>query len=130
MTFDAARDSAGLKQAIAELLEEGFAYSRIAPLLDSADDANRERMLRSLPPRNLTEGYYKLGEYLLWLEQHVRIGVPLNQAAAYEANGLCLLSAARHEFEHKHPPCGACGAMQDSQYATACYKCGQEFRRR
>lgn len=129
--FDVARDAEGLKQAIEGLLEEGFAYSRIALPLESSDDEGRDRLLRTLPERNLSEGYYKLGQYLLWLEQHLRsASIDLDKGEALEVDGLCVLSAARREFEHKHPPCGGCGALQDTRFVGSCHACGIEFRKR
>jgi len=86
-------------------------------------------MLRSLPERKLSPGFYRLGEYLLWLEQNIRATVPFESMAAFEAQGLCVLSRARNDFESNHPPCGRCGELQDGRFALMCWSCGLEFKR-
>ena len=124
MAFDLARDGEGVKLALLDLFEESLAWTRLQSSLEAVDDDGRERLTRSLPHRAQSPGYYKLGEYLLWLHQRVSIlGLPIEREidrerrglhsgiriAAFEADGLCLLSQARAEFERRHPTCGRCG---------------------
>lgn len=132
-TVDIARDVKGLKLAILDLLEEGFSLSRVTKSLAGATEDVRERAVSAtVNARKMTPGYYKLGEYLLWLDQHVRAGVPLTTEtlSAFEADGLCAMEAARAEFEHAHPACGSCGTRQDNRFAFQCHECGAEFKTR
>lgn len=130
--IDIARDCEGIEQAIGHLLEEGFAFARVRSSIDSAEEDNQDRMIGSLPVRELSPGYYKLGEYLLWLDDVIQtkaavVGVGMK---AFEVEGLRALRVARNEFERRHPQCSSCGARQDSQFAPQCYECGVEFRKR
>ena len=127
--MDVARDVKGLKLAILDLLEEGFAISRVTLSVEDVE-GKKALMLSAIPPRKLTPGYYKLGEYLLWLDQHARAGVPLGGTlAAFEADGMCAMDAARAEFEHEHPTCGCCGVRQDNRFVPQCRECSVEFKR-
>lgn len=127
MVIDVTRDREGLEQAILGLLEEGFAFSRVRSSLCDAAEDTFDRLMNSIPPRTLSPGYYKLGEYLLWLESILRASVSPKDFASFEAEGLVLISRARRTFESNHPACGACGAHQDSAFATQCHNCGVEF---
>jgi hypothetical protein len=130
MAIDVTRDSAGLRQAVRELLERGFAESRISASLDDADDDGQERMFGSLPPLTLSPGYYKRAEFLLWLEEQKKVGVTGGDWQLSEAEGLVAVAQARQEFERLHPACGTCGALQDGQFSTSCCRCGVEFMKR
>jgi hypothetical protein len=130
MSIDVTRDAEGLRQAITELLEQGFAQGRVARSLDDSDDDGRERIFGSLPPLTLSPGYYKRAEYLLWLEKCKKSGLASGDFSLAEADGLMAVAEARAEFERNHPPCGVCGALQDSPFAPSCHKCGTEFARR
>ncbi|MGB8887113.1 MAG: hypothetical protein WCC87_10350 [Candidatus Korobacteraceae bacterium] len=135
MAFDLARDEVGLKQALLDLFEESLAWSRLQSSLEKGDERSRESKLRSLPERKLSPGFYRLGEYLLWLERRIQAAGPLlrlcggESIAGFEAEGLCVLSQARNEFERKHPPCGRCGELQDGRFVLMCWSCGLEFKR-
>jgi hypothetical protein len=130
MTTDVTRDAEGLRQAINELLEQGFAHGRVARSLDDSDDDGRERISGSLPPLTLSPGYYRRAEYLLWLEKCKKTGLASGDFSLSESDGLMAVAEARAEFERGHPPCGVCSALQDSPFATSCHKCGTEFIRR
>ena len=130
MTIDVARDSVGLRKAIGELLERSFAESRSLRSLEFADEECGDRMFGSLPQLTLSPGYYKQAEFLLWLEQHKEVGVIGGGYTLSEADGLAAVAQARNEFNRNHPPCGMCGALQDSPFSTSCAKCGTEFLRR
>lgn len=127
MSIDVTRDGEGLRQAISELLEQGFAHSRVARSLLDADEDSRERMFGSLPVLTLSPGYYKRAEFLLWLEKQKQIGVVSAPWQLSEAQGLAAVADARSQFERCHPPCGVCGALQDSPFAGSCCACGTEF---
>ncbi len=129
MVLDPARDHEGLLNAFAEVLEEDFAQSRMRRSLEDAADESREHMVATLPRRTLSEGYYKLAEYLLWLEGLIAVGAPILQMAMLEADGLGVLKRARSNFERNHPECGSCGARQDTKFAVQCCGCGTQFRR-
>jgi len=129
MAIDVTRDGEGLRQALSEMLERGFAQSRVARSLDDADDGG-ERMFGSLPPLTLSPGYYKRGEYLLWLEKCKSAGLAMGAFTMAEADGLLAVAEARSQFERNHPPCGICGALQETPFATSCCKCNTEFVRR
>lgn len=129
MAIDVTRDGEGLRQALGEMLERGFAQSRIARSLDDASDGG-ERMFGSLPPLTLSPGYYKRAEYLLWLDKIRNAGITRDGYTLAEAEGLVAVVEARAEFERNHPPCGICGALQETPFATSCCKCGTEFARR
>ena len=130
MAIDVTRDQEGLRQAVLELLERGFVEARTSGSLDAADDASSERIFGSLPPLTLSPGYYKRAEYLLWLDEQKKIGVLEMHFILAEAEGLAAVAQARSQFERSHPPCGVCGALQDSPFATSCSKCGTEFLKR
>lgn len=129
MSIDVTRDLEGIQQAIADLLEEAFVWSRVAPSMDGAAEGTRERMMGTLPPRKLSPGYYRIAQYLLWLEERIRVCVPVSWLPAADADGLCVLARARAQFENNHPTCSVCGAPQDSRFATSCHQCGAEFKR-
>jgi len=130
MTTEVTRDEEGLRQAIIELLEQGFAHGRVARSLDDSDGDGRDRILGSLPPLTLSPGYYKRAEYLLWLEKCKKYALIDGPFTVMEADGLMAVADARAEFERNHPPCGICGVFQDSPFATSCHKCGTEFIKR
>jgi hypothetical protein len=130
MTIDVTRDAEGLRQAVGQLLERGFVESRVSRSLDDADEGSGERMFGSLPPLTLSPGYYKRAEFLLWLEEQKKVGVATTDWTLSEADGLVAVAQARREFERNHPPCGVCGALQDSPFAVSCCKCGTKFVRR
>jgi hypothetical protein len=129
MAFELARDERGLKEALLSLFEESLAFSRMESALNTSGDDDRERMVRSLPERTLSPGFYRVGEYLLWLDRHLRLQVPCERMQAFEAEGLCILAQARAEFERNHPPCHKCGELQDGRFALMCWSCGTEFKR-
>jgi hypothetical protein len=130
MTIDVMSDAEGLRQALSELLEQGFARSRVTRSLDDSDENGRERIFGSLPALTLSPGYYKQAESLLWLEKAKKTGLTGEPFTMAEADGLVAVAEARAEFERNHPPCGICGALQDSAFSTSCHKCGTEFMRR
>lgn len=130
MEVDVTRDAAGLVKAVSELLERGYAASRISRSLDSSDESCGERMFGSLPQLTLSPGYYKRAEYLLWLEKCRKNGLSESALSLAEAEGLMAVAQARGEFERNHPPCGVCGALQETTFATSCCKCGIEFMKR
>jgi hypothetical protein len=116
--------------ALGEMLERGLAQSRVTRTLDDAGDEGAERIFGTLPPLSLASGYYKRAEYLLWLEKCKESGLAEGGFTVDEAEGLIAVAEARRSFERNHPPCGICGALQDSQFSTSCHKCGTEFVRR
>jgi hypothetical protein len=130
MKVDTARDGEGLRQAIGELLERGFAESRVTRSLDDAEDGCAELMFGSLPPLTLSPGYYKRAEYLLWLDEQKKVGVLNSNWTLSEADGLAAVARARNEYERNHPPCGVCGKLQESPFATSCCGCGIDFLKR
>jgi hypothetical protein len=89
-------------------------------------------MFGSLPPLTLSPGYYKRAEYLLWLDKCKSTGCSIRWAATRwpRRTGLLAVAEARGQFERKHPPCGVCGALQETPFATSCCKCNTEFVRR
>ena len=130
MAIDVTRDAVGLRQAIGEMLELGYAQSRVMRSLDDAGDEGRERIFGSMPPLTLSPGYYRRAEYLLWLEKCKSAGLAEGAFTLAEADGLIAVAEARAEFERNHPPCGVCGARQETPFATSCCKCNTEFARR
>ncbi len=130
MAIDVTRDAEGLCQALSELLEHGFAQSRVTRSLEDSDEGGRDRIHGSLPPLTLSPGYYKRAEYLLWLERCRKTGLAQDHLSMAEADGLMAVAEARAAFERNHPPCGICNALQDSPFAASCCKCGTEFMRR
>lgn len=129
MPIDVTRDSVGLKQALGELLEESYAFSRVRRTLDRSSDESRERQIARLPGRSLSPGYYKLAEYIFWLEERIKAGIRFDRLDAFEMEGLTMLLRARGDFEYNHPTC-ACGAHQDSRFELQCHACGIEFQKR
>jgi hypothetical protein len=116
-----------LQQALFDLFEESFCWMREAPHGKDIDAAERERIERTLAPRLLSPGYYKLARHLLWLEARLKVGVPIAAMTAREADGLCAAARARNEWERGHPPCSKCGERQDTRFALMCWNCGCEF---
>lgn len=130
MTWDPGRDREGLEQALLELMEEGLAFRRLEQKLDSADDSTRERLARMMPDRELSPGYYMLGDYLIWLDQRVeKMKAGLVDAAAFEVDGLCILAQAREKHDREHPFCPHCGERQDNRFWQRCFDCGFEVKR-
>jgi hypothetical protein len=76
----------------------------------------------------LCAGYYRWGNYLIWLEGRLQVGAVVREMTALEAGGLYALAQARHKFEREHPPCSSCGERQDNRAALMCWSCGQEFK--
>lgn len=130
MTIDVTRDAEGLVKAVEGLLERGYAASRVSRSIDSSDESTQDRMLGSLPQLTLSPGYYKCAEYLLWLEKCKATGLAQGDFTMAEAEGLMAVAQARSTFERNHPPCGVCGALQETMFAMSCCKCGIEFMRR
>lgn len=130
MAIDVTRDGEGLRQALSEMLERGFAQSRVTRSLSDSDEAGGERIFGSLPPLTLSPGYYRRAEYLLWLEKCKNAGLTTGAFTIAEVDGLLAVADARSEFERNHPPCGVCGALQETPFATSCCKCSTEFARR
>jgi hypothetical protein len=128
MSIDPARDTQGMQAALRELLEESLEFARVKDSMETAAEATRESMLGSLPPRTLAAGYYTAAEHLFWLEARLKVGAALVLSFA-EADGLVLLSRARGEFEHNHPPCYKCGKLQAGLFATSCPACGADFKK-
>lgn len=128
MAIDPARDAEGIQTALRELLEESLAFARVKGSMETAGDETREMMIRSLPPRTLAAGYYRMAEHLLWLEARIKSVMTL-PLAAYEMEGIVSLARVRREFEHDHPPCFQCGELQLGRFATSCHACGAEFKR-
>jgi hypothetical protein len=124
--FDPRKDADGIEAAILELLEESYAHSRTARV---PSETTREHMMAGRPPRKLSPAYYRLADYLLWLDQVIKTGLRIRQATEDEVTGLCALSCARDKFERQHPPCYQCGLRQQSEYAVACWSCNAEFKR-
>jgi hypothetical protein len=130
MITDVTRDAEGLRQAIGELLEQAYASARVTRSLDDSDDAGRDRIFGSLPQLTLSPGYYKCAEYLLWLEKCKNSGLVESAFSMAEGQGLMAVADARREFERNHPPCGVCGALQESPFSVSCCKCSTDFVRR
>lgn len=128
MSIDVTRDSEGLLQALGELLEEEFAFSRVRHQFEEAGDYDREHILEGLPPRTLSPGYYRWGAYVIWLDARIA-SLAFTRLDMREVDGLVALQRARAEWESKHPKC-ACGAHQDSRFASCCHACGLEFRQK
>jgi len=124
--IDVTRDQEGLIQAVQELLEEEFAFSRVRRIFDAAEGEEREHALRSLPPRLLSPGYYRWAAYLLWLEQRTEF---LSRLDAAEMEGLVAVKRARGQWESQHPAC-PCGARQESRFQSHCMSCGLTFHKR
>jgi hypothetical protein len=116
-----------LQQALLDLFEEGFCWQREAPRGKEVDAAELARIEGTLAPRLLSPGYYKLAEYLLWLEARLKVGVPIAAMTTVEADGLCAVARARNEWERGHPTCAKCGERQDTRFALMCWSCGCEF---
>ncbi len=130
MAIDATHDAEGLRQAIGEILERGFAQARTFRGRDDLGEEQESRMYGTLPPLTLSPGFYRRSDYLLWLERAKKSGLVQEEFSLAEAEGLMAVAEARSEFERNHPPCGVCGALQDSPFAGSCHKCGVEFMKR
>jgi hypothetical protein len=111
-------------------LERGFAAARTFRGRDDLDEEQGARMFGSLPALTLSPGFYRRADYLLWLERAKKAGLVEEEFSLAEAEGLMAVAEARAQFERNHPPCGACGALQDSPFAGSCHKCGTEFMKR
>lgn len=118
--------------AFAEIFEQDFDRARIARSAESASAETRERLLASVTPLKLSPGYHQFCYHMMQLEAQHKVGAVLDTRTmpSFEASGLLCLSQARLAFEGKHPPCGACGARQDSRYGVECHSCGAKFTRR
>ncbi len=128
MAIDVARDQAGVEMALRELCEEDFAFSRVRRNFEQSDGENRDHILSSLPNRLLSPGYYKWASYVRWLDERIKAGMHFARLTDAEMEGLVALARARGGFEYAHPTC-ACGAYQETRFATKCHACGLEFHR-
>jgi hypothetical protein len=128
MTIDVTRDMEGLQTALGEVLEQDFAFSRVRRVFDHSEGMDREHVLRSLPERTLSPGYYKWAEYIVWLEERLNAGMPVQRMDNCEVEGLVALERARKRWGYDHPTC-ACGAHQESRFSQKCHSCGLEFRK-
>jgi hypothetical protein len=127
--YDVERDPKGIAIALAELLEESFASSRVASSFETADEETERRITASLPLRTLSPGYYKLATYLFWLSERVQPRALCGQLAMFEMEGMIAVQQARQEQLVKHPKCSACGALQDGKFAAQCHACHAKFKR-
>jgi hypothetical protein len=131
MTSDVTQDRKALTLAIGELLEDQFAFSRVRRIFESADGDDRDHALASLPDRTLSPGFYRWAEYLIWLEERIKVA-PIPTWATLsgcEMDGLVLLKNERRAWESRHPAC-PCGSRMESRFVPACPECGLEFRKR
>lgn len=127
--IDVARDHENVVQALVEILEEEFAFSRVRRVLDNSEEGDRGRIVESLPPRTLSPGYYRWASYLFWLEARRGAGIEFEQIDGREMDGLVAVKRARAQWEAQHPAC-PCGARQDTRFETKCRACGLEFAKR
>jgi hypothetical protein len=130
--IDVARDTEGLKMAFAEIFEQDFDRARIAHSAESATEETRERLLASIAPLKLSPGYHRFAYHLMQLESMQSAGVVFHagELLQVEGAGLVCLKQARSAFSYKHPPCSACGTLQDNRFGTQCVSCGVKFQRR
>jgi hypothetical protein len=128
MAIDVTRDLEGLGQALDEVLNQDFAFSRVRRSFEESEGADRDHVLASLPPRTLSPGYYRWADYIVWLAERLKDGITVRYMDMCEVEGLVALDRARLRFDCDHPTC-ACGAHQESRFSQKCHSCGLEFRK-
>jgi hypothetical protein len=126
--FDVMRDLEGVREASLALLEESFIRSLVSSSYATGTDEAQARMESAVPPREMSPGYYRCADYLMWLEE--RSTVAHLELLAFESDGLVQLKYARNEFGFRHPSCGGCGTRQEQRFSTSCRGCGMKFQRR
>lgn len=130
--IDVARDTEGIRMALEEIFEEDFVRARVERESEGASPETRERMLRQIPRRKLSPGYYVFAQHLLALDGERRAGITFRPCdlTHFEAAGFVAVVQARGGFEHRHPACTGCGARQENRFSMECVGCGAKFRRK
>lgn len=123
-------DAEGLQLAVRALFEESLAEHRLAPVLEKADDEQRDRILAELPMREISPGYYKRAAYLVDLANILTLGIPMDASVFTQADvtGIAAVRRAKNEFEREHPACPSCGERQDNAFMRECFNCHQKLR--
>jgi hypothetical protein len=122
---DVTGDVAGVRKAIQEFFNEGFAFPEYEKMArDTQPMHHAEMRAKMLPPRTLADGYYTWVFYLVWLERILEVAQI--SLFAVEAEGLVVLKQERNRFQAKHPPCPHCG-MPNEEHAFYCRECMGEI---
>jgi hypothetical protein len=125
--FDVMRDQEGIRLACIELLEESFIRSLVSSSYATGTAESQARMESAVPPREMSPGYYRCADYMMWLEE--RCTVARLNLLAFESDGLVQFKGARSEFGFRHPSCGGCGTRQEQHFFASCRGCGMKFQR-
>ncbi len=120
------QDAEGIRMAALEVFELSLQSKSIERRIQNIRPDDLEQIVKIIPERKLSPGYYEFLMYLLWLEGQMEAGCnfALN---ADEADGLRAVQQARHEFDREHPACGNCGTPRASVRARRCESCMREF---
>jgi len=122
----------GVRQAALELMKESLGAADVERQLDNlcAQDADEATLAKVIPVRTMADGFYSYAAHILWMRKMIASNVEIS-VLADEAEGLCAIEDAVHEFERDHPPCPKCGKRQYSSTAMRCRngRCGMDFRK-
>lgn len=131
-SIDVRGDREGLEIAAGEMLMEAMMAPHrrnIERQMRGASAAQMERALSATRiPRTVAAGYYSWAEHLFHLEGTIASGSKA-RVQAVELRGLAAIAAARHEFNHAHPPCPGCGLRLLDRGVDSCGACGKKFGR-
>jgi hypothetical protein len=125
------RDAAGLQLAARALFEESLQHHKLGQVLDRMAPAEQDRVLDSMPAREISPGYYTRAAYFINLSGMLKLGIPFDPACftGGDVTGLQAVRSAFAEFEREHPCCPRCGERQDNPHMPKCFGCGLKLRR-
>jgi hypothetical protein len=127
--IDCRRDYPGLRIAAAEIYIESFLRRDLDEVLaGSLRESAVEALVKAMPPRSVSHGYYQWVSYLLWLRSVTGLPSAEIELMADEAEGLIVVADAERDFRAHHPSCFKCGTLNDES-ACSCRKCQVEFGR-
>ena len=114
-----------VRQAIAEIFNEGFMASEMSRMLKNTDPENRPAAFEKMRSvRTVPDGCFEWGHHLIWLEGMLEVA-PV-RITAIEAEGLLALKRERQRFQAEHPSCPKCG-MPNERHALRCRECMGEI---
>jgi hypothetical protein len=129
-----ARDTAGLRLVLEQMLERGHDLAGLAPQLEGKSDEHKARLMGTVTKVTLSPGYQRWAEHLMLLDRMQKLGMPLHELGggllATEVSGLQVLAEERNKHRFRHPPCYACGVPCDNRFQRECVECGAKFQRK
>jgi hypothetical protein len=127
MPIQVESDYENVRVAVGELLEEFFKADVGASFEEAvANAANADALREAAVARSLSPGYYEWVQYLFYLDRFRVAGVQFTfrDLAEEDLLGMAIVNEERKTFSQSHPPCTACGTLNESS-RFSCRNCGK-----